>query len=116
MKRSFLLSGTPVALCFGIAVGVAGPTLDLANIDSKISPGEDFYQYANGGWLASNPIPPEFSIWGGFVQLAERNRAILHEILENTARPDSLSKAEAGRIQQKVGDFYPSGMDHATGK
>src|SRR3984893_11493070 len=115
MKLFFQLSGSlfVFALCCGIAVGVAGPTLDLANIDSKTSPGDDFYQYANGGWLASNPIPPEFSIWGGFVELAERNRAILHEILENASRPDSLSKAEVGSVQQKLGDFYASGMDEA---
>jgi putative endopeptidase len=115
MKLFFQLSGGLLvsALCFGIAVGAAEPTLDLANIDAKTLPGDNFYQYANGGWLASNPIPPEFSIWGGFVELAERNRAILHEILENTSRPDSLSKAEAGSIQQKLGDFYASGMDEA---
>src|SRR5262249_23626544 len=76
--------------------------------------GDDFYQYANGGWLAKNPIPPEFSIWGGFVQLAERNRAILREILEKAAQSDSLEKAEPGGIQQKLGDFYASGMDEAA--
>jgi putative endopeptidase len=116
MKFSLLLSSglLILPLCFDVAPLTAGPTLDLAGLDSKISPGNDFYQYANGVWLATNPIPPEFSIWGGFVELAERNRAILHEILENTAQPESLAKEEPGSIQQKLGDFYASGMDEAT--
>jgi putative endopeptidase len=46
--------------------------------------------------------------------LAERNRGILHEILEKAAQADSLAKAEPGSIQQKLGDFYVSGMDEGT--
>jgi len=116
MKPSLLLSGTlsVFAMCFGVVAEVLGPTLDLSSIEARVSPGDDFYQYANGAWLARNPIPPEFSIWGGFVELAERNRAILREILEKTAQADSLAKAEPGSIQQKLGDFYASGMDEAT--
>ena len=116
MKPSLLLSGTlsVFAMCFGVVPEVLGPTLDLSSIEARVSPGDDFYQYANGAWLARNPIPPEFSIWGGFVELAERNRAILREILEKTAQADSLAKAEPGSIQQKLGDFYASGMDEAT--
>ena len=116
MKRFLLVSSIlfVLAICFGVVADVPGPTLDLSSIQSGVSPGDDFYQYANGGWLTRNPIPPEFSIWGGFVELAERNRAILHEILEKTAQTDSLAKAEPSSIQQKLGDFYASGMDEAT--
>lgn len=116
MKPSLLLSGTlsVFAMSFGVVAEVLGPTLDLSSIEARVSPSDDFYQYANGAWLARNPIPPEFSIWGGFVELAERNRAILREILEKTAQADSLAKAEPGSIQQKLGDFYASGMDEAT--
>src|SRR6516165_6027927 len=116
MKPSLLLSGTlsVFAMCFGVVAEVLGPTLDLSSIEARVSPGDDFYQYANGAWLARNPIPPEFSIWGGFVELAERNRAILREILEKTAQADSLAKAEPGSIQQKLGDCYASGVDEAT--
>jgi putative endopeptidase len=116
MKPSLLLSGIlfVFAICFGAIAVAPGPTLDLSSIESGVSPSDDFYQYANGGWLARNPIPPEFSIWGGFVELAERNRGILHEILEKAAQADSLAKAEPGSIQQKLGDFYASGMDEGT--
>jgi putative endopeptidase len=116
MKRALPLFGilSVFAICFSVIAVVPGPTLDLASIESSVSPGDDFYRYANGGWLARNPIPPEFSIWGGFVELAERNRAILHEILEKAADADSLAKAEPGSVQQKLGDFYASGMDETT--
>src|SRR6516165_9642848 len=116
MKAWLPLSGTlsVFAICFGAVALVPGPTLDLSSIESGVSPSDDFYRYANGGWQARNPIPPEFSVWGGFVELAERNRAILHDILEKTAQADSLAKAEPGSIQQKLGDFYASGMDEAT--
>jgi len=114
MKFSLLLPGSLFFYALGLSTVSAGTTLDLTAIDSRVSPGDDFYQYANGGWIAKNPIPPEFSIWGGFVQLEERNRAILHEILEKTAQRDSLQMAEPGRIQQKLGDFYASGMDEVA--
>jgi putative endopeptidase len=103
-----------LTLCVNLAAVTASFALDLTGIDSKLSPGDDFYKYANGVWIATNPIPPEFSQWGSFTELAEHNRAILHEILENAAQPQSLAKAEPGSIQQKLGDFYASGMDEAT--
>src|SRR2546429_54259 len=42
------------------------PPLDLKNMDPSIKPADDFYLYANGGWVKSNPIPPEFSRWASF--------------------------------------------------
>jgi putative endopeptidase len=114
MKLSSRLSPhlSASAFFFAVAVLSSGQTLDLASIDSQVSPGQDFYLYANGGWLARNPIPPEFSIWGSFVELAERNRAILHQILEKTAQADSPAKE--GSLAQKLGDFYGSGMDETA--
>ena len=86
---------------------VMPPPLDPANMDTKVKPGDDFYQFANGGWLAKNPIPPEYSRWGSFEELAERNNVILHGILDDCA----ANPGAAGSSRQKVGDFYASGMD-----
>lgn len=71
------------------------------------SPCEDFYQYACGPWLAAHPIPKEEVVWGRFDELAERNTAVLHEILEN-ARP-----AGGGRstVTREIGDFYEACMN-----
>ena len=69
---------------------------------------EDFYQYANGGWIAKNEIPPAFSSWGITSPLREKNIATLHEILEAAAKNRAAPK---GSNEQKIGDFYASCMD-----
>jgi putative endopeptidase len=71
---------------------------------------EDFYQYANGGWIAKNEIPPAFSSWGITSPLREKNIATLHEILEAAAKNGAAAK---GSNEQKIGDFYASCMDEA---
>jgi len=68
----------------------------------------NLFQFADGGWTAKNPIPPEYPRWGTFDELQERNRQILHEILEKAAADRS---APAGSNLQKIGDFYASCMD-----
>jgi predicted metalloendopeptidase len=84
--------------------------LDPANMDLSVKPSDNFYLYANGSWLKNNPIPAEYSVWGGFMELVERNNAVLHGILEAAAAQKDAPK---GSITQKVGDFYASGMDEA---
>ncbi len=80
---------------------------DTANLDKTCKPCDDFYQFAMGGWMKANPIPPEYAIWGSFSQLADRNQKSLREILE-AARS---GKAPAGSNEQKISDFYASCMD-----
>jgi putative endopeptidase len=80
----------------------------LTNIDSSANPAKDFYQYAVGNWIRNNPIPKEYSEWGTFSALAEKNYKILHKILEDAAKEKDAAK---GSIQQKIGDFYFAGMD-----
>jgi putative endopeptidase len=81
---------------------------DRAQMNESVSPSDDFYQYAIGNWLNENPIPDEYSRWGSFEVLSEENYKILNEILEQYAYKET---AEAGSIEQKVGDFYFTGMD-----
>ena len=85
-----------------------GKGLDQKNIDPTVSPAVDFYQYAIGGWLKNNPIPDEYSRWGSFEILAEKNNTILKDILEKAANDKSAPK---GSNEQKIGDYYYSGMD-----
>jgi len=63
--------------------------------------------FANGGWLKRNPIPPEFSRWGSFTELYDRNMNALHEIAESAAP----TPGKKGSNTQLVGNFYFSGMD-----
>ena len=81
---------------------------DVADLDRSCKPCDDFYQFAVGGWLKANPIPPEYPLWGSFITLAERNLQALHGILEAAA---ANSAAAPGSNEQKVGDFYASCME-----
>jgi putative endopeptidase len=81
--------------------------IDAANMNLSVKPGDDFFEYANGAWLKSTPIPPSETRWGSFNILAEKNRMALKEICEEVAaKPGAI-----GSLSQKVGDFYASGMD-----
>ena len=81
--------------------------IDPVNMDLTVSPTQDFYQYANGAWLKSTPIPPTESAWGSFNELKDFNERSLKEILETA----SAQGASPGSAQQKVGDFFAAGMD-----
>jgi putative endopeptidase len=98
-----------VSLTFARVAGeTAGHGFDLSNLDTSVKACVDFDQYANGGWKKENPIPPAYPSWGSFNILAEHNRDVLHEILNETARNTS---APSGSNEQKVGDFYAACMD-----
>jgi len=88
-----------------------GRGLDLANMDTTVSPCTDFYQYANGGWVKNNPIPASESRWGSFNELAERNNAVLRGLLTEAA---SNAAAPKGSAAQLIGDFYAAGIDSAA--
>lgn len=84
--------------------------IDPANMDTTVSPADNFFWYANGGWLKNNTIPGSESRWGSFDLLREDNLNKLHTLLDEAA----ASKAAKGTAEQKVGDFYKSGMDSAA--
>jgi putative endopeptidase len=90
----------------------AGTGFDMANLDPTASPCDNFFQYASGGWLKSNPIPATDGYWGSFDVLAEHNYATMRSILEESAR--KAPTAAKGTNAQKVGDFYASAMDSAA--
>ena len=92
------------------AAAKATPGFDPAALDRNVSPCEDFYQYACGGWMAANPIPADESAWGRFDELAERNRTKLREILEAAAPAD----AKRSPLEAQIGDYYASCMDEAA--
>lgn len=95
----------------GCSEGTPKSVLDTANMDATIHPGDDFYQYVNSGWLASNPIPDDYSRYGAFEQLNEANEQKLFDLL-TTIRNDQ--KAPEGSNRQKVRDFYNAAMDTLT--
>jgi putative endopeptidase len=84
------------------------PGFDLSNLDRTASACADFNQFANGGYVAKNPIPPAYSRWGRFEQLSDSNTEQLHQILEGLAARKDL---KAGSNEQKLADYYASCMD-----
>jgi putative endopeptidase len=88
------------------------PPLDASNRDTSAKPQDDFFMYANGGWIKRTQIPPEYSRWGSFNELIENNNDALHEIAEKAERThiDPRLAPET----QKVSDYYASGMDEKT--
>jgi putative endopeptidase len=84
--------------------------LDPSTFDQSAAACTDFYQYVNGGWMKANPIPPAFPSWSLGNILNERNRDLLHDILEAAAKNTAAKK---GSNEQKIGDYYASCMDES---
>jgi putative endopeptidase len=77
------------------------------NLDTTVSPGQDFFEYANGGWLRKNPIPGDKSSWGIGDVVNEENLQRFREINEKAAG----ANAAKGSADQKIGDFWKTAMD-----
>lgn len=113
-----LTSMLAAALCLAPAALYAGQSqqqtaaandgFNPADLDRDVKPGEDFFEFANGGWNKAHPIPPSRSRWGTLNVLHETNQKRIRKILERTAANDD---AAPGSIEQKIGDFYASGMN-----
>jgi putative endopeptidase len=83
---------------------------DKAGMDTTVRPGDDFFMYANGGWVKNTQIPASETRWGSFNILADNNIKHLHIILDDVA----AKSGPLGSNAQKVGDLYKSGMDTVT--
>ena len=81
--------------------------INMNDLNKNVRPGDDFYEYACGGWMKANPLPAAYSRYGSFDRLAEDNNkrinGILKELQENTY--------PAGTIEQKLSDLYKLAMD-----
>ncbi|MFY0252870.1 M13 family metallopeptidase [Chitinophaga sp. 30R24] len=113
--KHLLLSGAAVAAiaCFTACnqgqqrtnAQTASPDAVAANVDSTVSPVQDYFDFANGGWIKRNPIPPAYSSWGigNLVQeeLYKRLRTINEKAADNSADPTS----------KKIAAFWKSGLD-----
>ena len=98
-------------LAFSAATGFAQTTaqtgIDKANMDLSVKPGNDFYQYAAGGWIKRHPLTPEFSRYSQFDELQENNQKQLREMIEQFAN----NTYPQGSLQQKIGSLYRLSMD-----
>ncbi len=84
--------------------------IDIANLDTTVAPGTDFYRFATGGWADAHPLTAEYARFGSFDQLAENNRLQLRELIEGVAAQEN----EAGSIAEKIAAMYNSAMDSVS--
>jgi putative endopeptidase len=102
-----------VLLAFGAARAQqpANKALDRANLDTTCAACQDFYSFANGGWLKHNTIPAAYTSWGAFEALQDKNQDVVHDILESEASAVRAGKAAARSNNFKIGAFYDACMD-----
>jgi putative endopeptidase len=110
-SRLLALSLVAAALAPSAALAADGSTapagIDVTFLDRGVRPCDDFFRFANGGWIAKNPIPQESPSWGTAGIIRERTSEQLRTILEAAAK----SQSPKGSNEQKIGDFYFSALD-----
>ena len=88
----------------------AAQEIDRASMDTSVSPGDDFYHYANGTWLKNTEIPADLASYGVFDILGEQSQQRTRALVEAAAS----GRETAGPDERKVGDYYASYLDEAT--
>jgi putative endopeptidase len=116
--RKFALKSVIALLILSSTISIFGFTpgddeskkrgFDLQNLDKSVSPAQDFYQFAIGGWIKNHPIPDDQTRWGAFTVLQEENNKVLRKIVDEAAANQTWVK---GSPKQKIGDFYSTAMD-----
>ena len=102
-----------IVFAFVVSLGTAAAPVDpnasdlSQNIDRSIKPGDDFYRYANGGWLKTAAIPAGQSSYDTRAILIERTSQRVADLIQDAA----AARPAKGSIAQKVGDYYASFMD-----
>jgi len=112
MNRNILFAAT-LALAAVTATAQNAPAthgIDLSAMDKSVTPGDDFYHYAGGAWIARTEIPADRASVGVFAMLADRSNKQVASIVEDAAK----SKAAAGSDQRKMADLYASYMDEGA--
>ena len=100
-----MMSAFCMAACTGNKALQTG--IDLANMDTTVAPGTNFYDFATRGWQQAHPLTAEYSRFGSFDQLAENNRKQLRELIEGV----SAQKNQPGSVADMIAQMYASAMD-----
>ena len=108
MKIKQVLSAVAVA-SLTIACGPSAPKsgIDLANLNQEVSPAEDFYEFACGGWMKNHPLPAAYSRYGSFDKLGEDNNKRINDILNEL----KSKEYEEGTTEKKLSELYKLSID-----
>ena len=115
MKAGFIghLIRIPSVICIALAIFLTIVTpfkaqnSQTSELDTTIKPGDDFYRYANGGWLKSTALPEGAQTFDTRTILRKRTNDRVRELIEQA----SNARAKKGSLEQKVGDYYASVLD-----
>ena len=107
LKKMFAAMALTTMSATVTAQGQFNSGIDLGNLNQTVNPGEDFFEYACGGWMKKNPLPPAYSRYGSFDMLREENNKRLNGILDELLN----SQYPKGTIEQKLSDLYKLAMD-----
>src|SRR5215470_15493412 len=97
-------------LPFGFAQKSSLHGIEVNDMDRKVQPCDDFFEYANGAWRANNPIPPSMTRWSRRWQAGENAKDRLKDILEAASSEQNAAK---GSTEQVIGDYYAACMDES---
>lgn len=106
-----MLAFAMLTSCAGQKEAKSTSGIDLANMDTTVSAGTDFFRYACGGWNDAHPLTAEYSRYGTFDELFENSQKQLRELIEGLA---AQKNNQAGSAAQKIGDLYNMAMDSVT--
>jgi putative endopeptidase len=95
------------ALCACVGAGTSAQNISSKDMDTSVKPGEDFYRYANGGWLGRVAKSDGKTILDMRTEVKEKSNKRVQELVEEAAR----EQTRRGSISQKVGDYYASFAD-----
>ena len=110
MKKTMMLSFMAALTLAACSERQAGENpLPQSNFDLSVAPGTDFYQYACGGWMANNPLKPEYSRYGSFDRLAELCEEQMHDLVTELVSENQ----QPGSVAAKVKELYTLGLDSA---
>ena len=110
IKAAIVILALSLAACHNNEDKQTATDFLARDIDSTVSPATDFFEYANGGWIKSTPIPAAESGWGVGNLVEEDIYQRLRNISEKAAAAPADS-APKGSVTQKIGDLWTSGMD-----
>ncbi len=108
MKKTMLMMASVMMLAAcGQKQTMKVPAIDLANLDTTVTPGQDFYRFSTGGWQKNHPLGAEYARFGSFDQLRETNVERLNDLFAKM----TTMKTEPGSTDSKIVTLYKQGLD-----